>query len=667
MTKLLTGLNEVQQQAVAYGDGPMLILAGAGSGKTRVLTHRIAWLIEQGIDPGAILAITFTNKAAGEMKKRVRSLLNTPDDHLLPDMGTFHAMCVRILRRHGKHVGIPNNFTIYDETDSNALIKQAMEKLNIPQKKVNPSAVKSTISSAKNEMVSANEYAQYARGFFQDIVAKVFPIYQNLLLENQALDFDDLLLVTHDLIKSNEDIQNYYHNKWQYVLVDEYQDTNRVQYLLTKLLAGSQGNINAVGDAAQSIYAFRGADLRNVSQFLEDYPTAQVYNLEQNYRSTQKILDVATAMIVPNQKAHPVLKLWTDNPAGDDVTLYEAESGEGEAKYIIQEISKLTTPITKRRSNEKVRNYADFAILYRTNAQSRIIEEALIHAGIPYQIIGGVRFYDRREVKDMLAYLRLVLNPKDTVSFERIVNTPPRGIGQVTLKQGGPALERFQQMVDDFRALAVNLNVVELLDAIIEKIGYENYILDGTEEGTARWENIQELRLVASSFSDLGPGESLMAFIESVSLLEQSDVVKDENEKVVVLGSGDECANKVTLMTLHAAKGLEFPVVFLVGLEEGLLPHSRSLDQKFDLEEERRLAYVGITRAMEKLCITYARSRTVFGSFAANVPSRFLKDLPMEIVDFTQAPPLFDQYAGYSGYHKRSDDFEPDPLNPWEL
>lgn len=650
---LLSNLNSIQKEAVTYKDGPMLILAGAGSGKTRVLTYRIAWLIEQEIDPKEILAITFTNKAASEMKTRIIKLLQFPKDCDMPDMGTFHAMCVRILRRHSQQIGIPNNFVIYDETDSNALIKQAMEKLNISVKKFNPSSIKSTISSAKNEMVSAEDYKGYSHGYYQDIVASVYPVYEKLLRENQALDFDDLLIITYQLLKQNDQVLDFYQQKWKYILVDEYQDTNKVQYLLTKLLASKSRNINVVGDAAQSIYAFRGADLRNVTQFMKDYPDVKVFNLEQNYRSTQKILDTATAVISPNKASHPVLKLWTDNPAGEDIVIYEASDGDDEANFIVSEIE------------HGKRDFNNYAILYRTNAQSRIFEEALIRAGIPYQIIGGVRFYDRREIKDLISYLRLIINPKDSVSFERIVNTPPRGIGPVTLKQGGVALTQFEVIIDEFRKKYQELSVLALLDHVIEKIGFENYIHDGTEEGLARWENVQELRAVANEFDKLGPVESTLAFIESVSLLEQTDITKNEKELIQVTKPGEK-PNRVTLMTLHAAKGLEFEVVFLVGLEEGLLPHMRSLDQKFDLEEERRLCYVGITRAKEQLFVSYARSRTVFGSFTANIPSRFLKEFPKEIIKFKQAAMLFDQISWNSSYDRKKYR-EPDPLNPWEI
>jgi len=677
MSQLLEGLNDIQLKAVTHGDGPMMVLAGAGSGKTSVLTRRIAWLIEQGISPSSIVAITFTNKAAGEMKERVQKLL-IPSETLspkskiqnpqsIPVLGTFHALCVRILRKNGHHIGIHNNFTIYDETDANVLIKQVMKAKDISVKKVNPKAVKATISNAKNELIPPQEYMGYARGYFQETVAKIYPEYQRLLRENQAVDFDDLLVLTLELLDTQDSVLDSYQNQWQYLLVDEYQDTNKVQYAMTKLLAQKTRNINVVGDAAQSIYAFRGADLRNVTQFMEDYDDAKVFNLEQNYRSTQNILRAATDVIKPNKGSHPILELWTNEGDGENISLYEADNGPGEAKYIADQIKTLT---------DAGASFSDYAILYRTNSQSRAFEETLIKAGIPYQIIGGVKFYERREIKDLIAYLRLVFNQADTVSYNRIVNVPPRGIGEVTKTQGGPALDSFHNLMETFRSRAQELPVDELLAHIIDKTEYKDYILDGTEEGVSRWENIQELRAVSSEFAEFGPMESLAAFLESVSLLEQTDIAQNNDS---IDHSGLSKDNKVTLMTLHAAKGLEFPTVFLVGLEEGLFPHSRSLDDQFQLEEERRLAYVGITRAMHKLFITYARSRTTFGSFSANIPSRFLKDLPEDIVDFEKAEASFDSMRKWDQYDFGDDNFGEtvnvygdksryvkDPLNSWE-
>jgi DNA helicase II / ATP-dependent DNA helicase PcrA len=701
MVDLLSSLNSIQRAAVTYGPGPLMILAGAGSGKTKVLTHRIAWLIEQGISPYQILAITFTNKAAGEMKERVRKLLGegvnleTKDGKLvtnlplsnsqvsnfssaLPKLGTFHAVCASMLRQHSHHIGIPNNFSIYDETDANALIKQAMKTFDIPVKKINPSAVKSAISGSKNELVSAGEYRGYARGYFQENVARIYPEYQRLLRENQALDFDDLLIETVRLLTEENGVLDYYHEKYQYILIDEYQDTNKIQYLLAKLLAKKNRNINVVGDAAQSIYAFRGADLRNINQFLEDYPEAKVFNLEQNYRSTQKILALATSVIKPNKSAHPVLELWTENGDGDDITVYESADGNDEVNFVVGEIQRYTGPSDWGSLRDKLekktvgptgdKKYSDIAVLYRTNAQSRTFEEGFIRAGIPYQIIGGVRFYERREIKDLVAYLRLINNPKDTVSFERIVNVPPRGIGQVTVKQGGEKLDQFHALMEQLRRRADELSVVDLLDNVIERIKYKNYIHDGSEEGLSRWENVMELRSVAERFSALGGRESLIAFLESISLLEQTDMTQDANARVKV-GAGatsfeNEGADRVTLMTLHAAKGLEFPLVFLVGMEEGLFPHNRSLEDEFQIQEERRLCYVGVTRARERLYLTYARNRLYFGKFMMNMPSRFLKDVPGSITVYKQTEVV--SYMGGDNYAYRQDEYEGDPMNPWE-
>lgn len=666
MKELLDSLNDVQRQAVAHGDGPMLILAGAGSGKTRVLTYRIAWLIDQGTQADSILAITFTNKAAQEMKTRVNELLGSrPYGEAMPKLGTFHASCVMILRKNSHHIGIPNNFSIYDETDTNSLIKQAMTNLDIPTKKFNPTSVKSTISSAKNELVSASQYDNLAQGMYQETVAKIYPEYQRLLRANGALDFDDLMIEVLRLFQENPEVLEYYQDQYQYIMVDEFQDTNKVQYSLTKLLAAKWRNINVVGDAAQSIYAFRGADLRNVRQFKSDYPDTAVYHLEQNYRSTKKILTAATQLIKPNQGAHDVLSLWTENGEGDDISLHEANGGDTEVGYIISQLLDL---------NYKGRSWGDVALLYRANSQSRAFEEGLIRAGIPYQIIGGVRFYDRREIKDLIAYLRLINNPQDSVSFERIVNVPPRKIGKVTMLQGGPALTQFYSLIDDFREKAQTMTVLELLDYVIERIAYQSYIHDGTEEGVSRWENVQELRSVADTFSQAGPIQSLQSFLESVSLLEQTDMAQDGDKTHV--GKGN-MGDRITLMTLHAAKGLEFPVVFMVGMEEGVFPHARSLEDRFALEEERRLAYVGVTRAKEKLFLTYARSRVTFGSFSANVPSRFIKDLPMEMVKFTADDKGVRKFVPNRRAWDEFDDesesmngknlgYTPDPFNRWE-
>lgn len=641
MNKPLADLNSIQRKAVSFGQGPMLVLAGAGSGKTRVLTHRVAYLIEQGIDPPRILAVTFTNKAANEMKERIAALLaqkfKIPNPIPKPQVGTFHATCAKILRKHIHHLGYPNNFLIYDTTDQRALIKQAMNNLDISIQQWNPSAILAAISSAKNELIDHIRYSSYAQGFFQEQAAKIYPEYQRLLQQNEALDFDDLQNLTIRLFEENPRALKYYQNQFEYVLLDEFQDTNQVQYLLTKFLAAPQNNLCVVGDCAQSIYAFRGANLRNVLQFQKDYPKAKTFNLEQNYRSTQNILDAATALIQSNAQAHPVLRLWTKNKKGTPLVIYEAQNEKDEAEYVVEKICK-----SGGKGQER-----SCAVLYRTNAQSRALEEAFIRAGLPYQLVGGVRFYERREIKDVLSYLRLIHNANDTVSFKRIVNIPPRGIGPKTLKledgssrrgRGSWKLEKFYEIMEGLRKLSEQLNVLELVDEVLEKVEYKGYLNDGTEEGMARWENVQELRSVATQFVDLSPTESLLAFLESVALLEQTDVANQGEKITMLLPSNPNSNTPITLMTLHSAKGLEFDTVFIVGWEEGLLPHSQALWEQFELEEERRLAYVGITRAKENLYLTYARRRLYFGSLNFNQPSRFLQDIPRDVVKLQKSP-----------------------------
>lgn len=621
----LSKLNPEQKEAVNYLDGPALIVAGPGSGKTRCLTYRAANLVDQGVSPENLLLVTFTNKSANEMKERVIKLLHQRQS--LPHVGTFHSICARILRKHIQHLGFPQNYLIYDETDQRAIVRQAMAELKISTQKFNPNAVLATISSAKNRLVSPREYASFARGYFQEIVAKVYPQYQKLLRKNQALDFDDLQNFTLTLFEENPTILEFYQNLFQHILVDEYQDTNQVQYLLSKNLANKHRQIAVVGDCSQSIYSFRGADLRNVLQFQEDFPEAKIFNLEQNYRSTQNILDAATAIISLNQDSHPVLKLWTQKPQGAPITIYEAADGKNEAEKVIEEI--------KKHLGKK--DWQDFAVLYRTHAQSRILEETCLHEGIPYRLVGGTRFYQRREIKDILSFLKLIKNPTDSISFKRIVNVPPRGIGPVTLKRGGEVLDKFNQLMKEFRTEAQKLNTVELIEFLVKKVNYKDYIDDGTEEGMMRWENVLELKSVAQEFRHLNPEESLEAFLESVALMDYSnDLAQDPVKK----------SHAVTLMTLHAAKGLEFPVVFMVGMEEGLFPHSRSLLEKFDLEEERRLCYVGITRAKEKAFLSYARSRLYFGSPTVNLPSRFLQDIPEHLLKREFSP-----YTSFSSYN----------------
>lgn len=592
---LLNDLNKDQVAAVKHTDGPVLILAGAGSGKTRVLTYRVAYLIsEKHIDPQNILMVTFTNKAANEMKERIRNLVS---DHGLPFAGTFHSLCVRILRVDGVHVKIPPNFAIYDADDQVDAIKEVMKKLDISAKQYHPNAVLATISQAKNELITALEYPTYARGNFQETVARAYLGYQRLLLENEALDFDDLLLKTVELFRNHPEVAGKYQERFQYVLVDEYQDTNKAQYELTKSLAKRWHNITVVGDASQSIYRWRGADFRNIINFKSDFPDVAVFHLEQNYRSTQTILDAAYSVISKNT-SHPILKLWTEKNGGERITLYEARNEQDEATYIIQTILQSGRP------------FSDFAVLYRTNAQSRVLEEAFLHAGIPYVLVGGTRFYERKEIKDVLAYLRILANPKDMVSYHRAE------------KLGKGRLEKFLEYADtrqkDNQLIAAT--TLELLDSILDVTKYTDLYDANSEEENYRLENIKELRSVATQFPDLS------AFLENVALVEQEYTpqhMKDLEAK----------RKAVTLMTLHAAKGLEFPYVAIVGMEEGIFPHSRSLMEKDELEEERRLCYVGITRAKEKLYLTYANRRLFFGTRTQNMISRFISDIPEHILD----------------------------------
>lgn len=618
---LLTSLNPQQQEAVAHANGPALVLAGAGSGKTRVLTHRIAYLIQNGTPAEAILAVTFTNKASKEMQERVKALMQSSKSKErtlgTPMLGTFHSICARILRKHIHHLGYSNDFVIYDTTDQKAVIKKISKELDLNEKRFAPNALHSAIGSAKNEVIWPEEYLKLVRGQFQEAVSQVYPRYQRQLKQNNAVDFDDLLILTVKLLQENDTILQSYQQQFQQVMIDEYQDTNHAQYLLARLLSHQHENIFVVGDMSQAIYSWRGANIRNILQFKHDFPNATVYNLEQNYRSTQTILNAATAVIKPNQSSHPILHLWTENGQGDQITLFEGQDEIEEAIFVTNQIEHWLA---------QGHDYKDMCILYRTNAQSRALEEIFIREGIPYQLIGNVKFYDRREVKDMLAYLRVVLNPQDQVGFERVVNTPPRGIGPATLEKGGPKLDAFMETMDTFRQKAQELSVYDLIDYITRAIGYEDYLNDDTPEGIAHWENVKELRSVAAEYDHLEPMESLRAFLENVALVEQTDVVQ-QNDK---LDMKSEKYNAVTLMTLHAAKGLEFPIVFIIGMEEGIFPHSRSMLDAQELEEERRLCYVGITRAREKLYMCFTRGRLYFGERVPNPPSRFLQDLPKE-------------------------------------
>jgi DNA helicase-2/ATP-dependent DNA helicase PcrA len=585
----LSILNKEQEEAVMSTEGPCLILAGAGSGKTRVLTYRTAYLIDKGIPDENILLTTFTNKAAGEMKTRITKLLGMEHSVLV---STFHALCAKLLRIEGEFLGIPKNFLIYDTQDQKDAIKQAFELLGLSTKEYKPASVLGTISQAKNELVAATDYTNYARGHFQEVVSRVYTVYQKLLKENAALDFDDLILKTVELFKKNPQVLEKYQNKFQYILVDEYQDTNHAQYLLTKMLSQKWNNICVVGDFSQSIYSFRGADFLNLAKFKEDFKNTKTFSLSQNYRSTQKILDAATAVISKNN-THPVLKLWTENKTGEEVTVYESLNEQKEAEFIVDKILKL------KYENPDFKNY-DFCVLYRTNAQSRAIEEVFIHQGISYILIGGTRFYERKEIKDALAYLKVLANPRDKVSLKRIE------------KLGKGRFAKFLEFQSNFKTEQAT---IEILDTVLKSTDYLSLFDEKDEEDLQRLENIKELRSVAIEFPELNQ------FLENVSLVEQEympDHVKNEKGK----------KDAVNMMTLHAAKGLEFKVVFMVGMEEGLFPHSRSMMDKNQLEEERRLCYVGMTRAREKLFLTYSRKRLFFGQKTTNIVSRFILELP---------------------------------------
>ena len=595
MSTILSQLNPDQQESVTHWGSPLLILAGAGSGKTRALTHRAAWFIlEKGINPQNILLMTFTNKAAEEMKERITHLLtyspNGPSS--LPWAGTFHSFCAKALRVNGERIEIPQDFVIYDENDQKDLIKEILESLSLI-KSLSPHSALNAISQAKNELITPSDYAGFAYGDWQKRISLIYHEYQKALKKNSSLDFDDLLSETVNLFKKDPETLKKYQNTYQYILVDEWQDTNKAQYEITKLLAKDSKNLSVVGDASQSIYAWRGANHRNITLLSQDFPNLKIINLEQNYRSTQNILDAAYH-IIKNNKTHPILKLWTKNPKGERLKLYQAASELDEAAFTINEIQKLTN------QKSDIPNYSDFAILYRTNAQSRVLEEALLHEGIPYILIGGVRFYDRKEIRDIIAYLRLVLNPKDSVSRKRVE------------KLGKKRLLLFDTLRE--KGETDNLTTLEILDKTLDTTKYLDLFDPKNEEDLSRLENIKELRSVATEFP------TLPEFLEQVALVTTSSPIISNSKAV-------------TLMTAHAAKGLEFPVVFVVGLEEGLFPHSRSLYDTEQLEEERRLAYVAVTRAKQKLYLTFASRRLIFGQKNSSLPSRFLSEIPDHLLE----------------------------------
>ena len=643
MNSLLTGLNKEQQQAVQHTEGPLLILAGAGSGKTKVLTVRIAHLLAQGVNPYEILAITFTNKAAKEMKSRVEGLVGDVANRIW--LSTFHSFCAKFLRFElDNFLGYNSNFTIYDTSDSQAVIKAALKALNLDDKYYPAGAMLAAISDAKNKLLFASDFRKQAKDFYQQKVADVYEYYERELRKNNALDFDDLLLVAVKLLQSNKAVLDKYSKRFRYVMIDEYQDTNHAQYLLAKLLASHWKNIAVVGDADQSIYAWRGADIQNILDFEKDYPNCTSIKLEQNYRSTKIILDAANA-VIENNEGRPKKNLWTDKTEGAKIQHFTAQSEHEEAAFI-------GDTIAKKHDIHGV-PYGDMAILYRTNAQSRVLEEALIKRALPYIMVGGTKFYDRKEIKDVLAYLRVLYNPFDDLSLLRIINVPKRSIGATTVaklqdyaRANGTSLfmtltqlhlvdsikGKTKEKLEEFGILIFTLvaemedrTVLDILESILDRTGYLAQLEESTDpQDQARAENIGELLSVAKDFQDTNPSGTVEDFLEQVALVNDVDSFEQEE-------------SKVTLMTLHAAKGLEFPIVFLGGLEEGLFPHSRTLMNPEEIEEERRLAYVGITRAEKELYISNATTRTVFGRTSSYLPSRFIDEIPEELVDGLRA------------------------------
>ena len=643
MQSLLDGLNREQQQAVQHTEGPLLILAGAGSGKTKVLTVRIAYLLAQGVNPYEILAITFTNKAAKEMKSRVEGLVGDVANRIW--LSTFHSFCAKFLRFElDNFLGYNSNFTIYDTSDSQVVIKAALKALNLDDKYYPVGAMISAISDAKNKLMFASDFRKQARDFYQQKVADVYEYYEKELRKNNALDFDDLLLVAVKLLQSNATVLDKYSKRFRYVMIDEYQDTNHAQYFLAYLLSSHWKNIAVVGDADQSIYAWRGADIQNILDFEKDYPNCTSIKLEQNYRSTKIILDAANA-VIDNNEGRPEKNLWTDKTEGAKIQHFTAQSEHEEAAFI-------GDTIVKKHDIHGV-PYGDMAILYRTNAQSRVLEEALIKRALPYTMVGGTKFYDRKEIKDVLAYLRVLYNPFDDLSLLRIINVPKRSIGATTVsklqdyaRENGTSLfmtltqlhlvdsikGKTKEKLEEFGILIFTLvaemddkSVLDILEAILDRTGYLYQLEESTDpQDQARAENIGELLSVAKDFQDTNPTGTVEDFLEQVALVNDVDSFEQED-------------SKVTLMTLHAAKGLEFPIVFLGGLEEGLFPHSRTLMNPEEIEEERRLAYVGITRAEQELYISNATTRTVFGRTSSYLPSRFIDEIPAELVDGLRA------------------------------
>jgi DNA helicase-2/ATP-dependent DNA helicase PcrA len=644
---LLARLNPSQREAVAHADGPLLIFAGAGSGKTRVLTHRIAYLIgRRGIRPRNIVAVTFTNKAANEMRERLAQLLGAGAEKEMW-VGTFHAVCARLLRERGHTIGLDRNFVVYDDGDQITLMRECLSQLNLDDRQYPPRAVLSLISKAKEKLIAPDRYKEHFSGVFENVAGKVYGLYQEKLKLNRALDFDDLIMMAVRMLQEREDVREYYQNKFRYAMVDEFQDVNHAQYMLVKYLSDKYQNLCVVGDDDQSIYGWRGADVQLILRFERDYPDANIIKLEQNYRSTQNILNAAYN-VVRNNRGRKDKRLWTENIAGEEISLFEAINEQEEGVFIAN------TLLTETRA--KKRRFQDFAVLYRTNAQSRVLEEVFINYRIPYKIVGGVKFYERREIKDILSYLRLIYNPYDSVALRRVINVPARGIGTTTWQKienkatvTGASLwdivsdiasiegvkPSTKKAIESFVALIAHLRgkqegetpytVTKTLEEVLENTGYVRELeKERSIEAQTRIENIRELLTVTQQFEATTEDPTLGAFLEQTALIADVD-------------SLEESADSVVLMTLHSAKGLEFPVVFLAGLEEGVFPHSRSMQSDREMEEERRLAYVGITRAKEELFLTFAARRTIFGNTQVSQVSRFVREIPEELFKLSES------------------------------
>ena len=700
--EILERLNEPQREAVSHLTGPLLILAGAGSGKTRVLAHRVAYLVATSYKPWQIVAVTFTNKAANEMRQRIAGLIGE-EAAREATIGTFHAICARILRRDGEAIGLTRSFTIYDRADQVALIKSVLKRLDLDEKRFSPNGMLAWIGQRKDELADVATATRQAANYYDETASRVYDAYQRQLVEDDAVDFDDLLMRTVNLFEDHPAVLARYQQRWQQVLVDEYQDTNRAQYLICRHLAGKHHNLTVVGDDDQSIYSWRGADLRNILDFENDNPDTKIVKLEQNYRSTQTILDAAHAVVSRNA-GRKDKKLWTDRGAGTQITLFDAYNEYEEAEFVARQVEKLVggarrgsmaALLTSRADDEDGSlRYGDIAVTYRINAQSRVIEEAFMRFGIPYQLVGGVRFYERREVKDGLAYLRLARNPADRVALGRIINVPARGIGAKTVEELNAWAESrdaslweavlaadqnpnlaprsraqlgvFAELMQGLMAIAASEPPSALFDAAVERSGLQGSIQDGTDEGEERWTNLLELRGHAAEFDEIAPPEGLARLLEEVALVSDQDELED-------------VPDRATLITLHAAKGLEFPVVFIVGMEEGLLPHRRALEDERELEEERRLTYVGMTRAKDRLYLVHAHHRSTYGVGAQSDPSRFLAELPDDLLAAERSAAPFrrggerwggtDDEGGWlpSGYRSPTMRRTSEPLRPINL